>query len=229
MYQIAQAKKSTLINRNEIMLEKIKSILSLISVSMLTACGGGGGDGGGGGGTAFSSVPLQTAFKNIYANAWTASGAITGTKNIISNSCNGGNGGACNVATSGNFSRATTLNGLTATVNYAQVLEGQGLNTNYTGAFANDYYSIVLNNCSLNLPVTVNIGYVQVATCANAVTVNVTSYTTNQALLTISGLSVGTETYGVSADGSVTPIATKRTGALIPTWTLVSFNVSLNY
>ena len=203
-----------------------KLLFATVSLALITACGGGS---SGGGGAAISSVPLQTAFKNIYANAWTASGAITGTKNVISNSCNGGNGGSCNVAASGNFSRSATFNGLTATVNYAQMLEGQGLNSTYTGIFANDYSSIGLNNCSLNLPVTVNVGYLQVATCGNAVTVNVTSYTTNQALLTISGLSVGTETYGISADGSVTPIATKRTGTLIPAWTLVSFNVSLNY
>jgi hypothetical protein len=80
------------------MRKTIKMIFAVSAMALLTACGGGGG-------AAISSVPLQTAFKNIYANAWTASGAITGTKNVISNSCNGGNGGSCNVATSGNFSR----------------------------------------------------------------------------------------------------------------------------
>jgi hypothetical protein len=144
---------------------KIKLLIATAMLFLLSACGGGGGSNVAV--APISAIPLQIAMKNIYGTSWTASGAISGYQTALSNSCNGGNGGFCNTPITGNFTRTTSLIGLTAITNYAQTFVSQGINTTYTTTFASDYSTISFGSCSLNLPSMVNVGYTQVSSCAN--------------------------------------------------------------
>ena len=203
--------------------------IKLVSVSailiLLSACGGGGG-GGGAVVAPVSAIPLQIAMKNIYATTWSASGTISGTRSVISNSCNGGNGGVCNINVTGNFTRTTTFNGLSAITNYAQTFESQGINTSYTTTFASDYSTISFGSCSLNLPSMVNVGYTQVSSCAN---LTITASTDPTMVIMTINNSAGTEIYNVGTNGTAGPVKLVRSGKLIPAWTLVDFSINLNY
>lgn len=207
------------------MANKIKLITVTAVLSLLSACGGG----GGGGATVVapvSAIPLQIAMKNIYGTSWTASGSISGTQTALSNSCNGGNGGFCDTAITGNFTRTTTFSGLTAITNYAQTFVSQGINTSYTTTFASDYSTISFGSCSLNLPSMVNVGYTQVSSCAN---LTITASTDPTMVIMTINNSAGTEIYNVGTNGTAGPVKLVRKGKLIPAWTLVDFSINLNY
>ena len=206
------------------MITKIKLLTATVALSFLSACGGGGGNSEVV--APISAIPLQVAMKNIYGTSWTASGTISGYQTALSNSCNGGNGGFCNTPITGNFTRTTSFSGLTATTNYAQTFVSQGINTSYTTTFASDYSTLTYGSCSLNLPNMVNVGYTQVASCANLTITASTDPT--MVILTINN-SVGTEIYNVGTNGTAGPVKVLRTGKLIPAWTLVDFSISLNY
>ena len=208
------------------MINKIKLMTASVFVTLLSACGGGGGGGSNVVVAPVSAIPLQIAMKNIYGTSWSASGVISGTRSVISNSCNGGNGGVCNINVTGNFTRTTTFSGLTAITNYAQTFESQGINTTYTTTFTSDFSTISFGSCSLNLPSMVNVGYTQVSSCAN---LTITASTDPTMVIMTINNSAGTEIYNVGTNGTAGPVRLIRTGKLIPAWTLVDFSINLNY
>jgi hypothetical protein len=203
-------------------IKRFRIVAGLMLGVVLTACGGGGGSPTGQTETP-SSIPLQVALKNIYANNWSRSGTISGTYTVPG----GCYGSFCTYSTSGTFTRTTTLNGFTSTVNYAEVIGGTGLNKSYTAQFSPDYSQIAFGSCILTLPPTVSIGYTQVGACSPAVSLTVTAPTNGgPAILTLSS-QLGAEKYSVESNGAVTPTSVAQSGTLFNDYR--SYSLSLTY
>jgi hypothetical protein len=196
----------------------IKLTLVASAVALLTACGGGGGGGAtvGSGGESTQNtvitVPLQVALKNIYATNWSASGTIT----VLTWAPGGCLGGTfCTSEVIGNFTRTTEVSGLNATVNYAQSIitlgKTRGRNVRYTTSFSSDYSKMNFGSCQTTIPLKVSVGYEKV----ECVTMTVTAANSpNIATLKITSY-LGTETYLIASNGSVSPVSTEEVTAAI--------------
>jgi hypothetical protein len=191
---------------------------------MLAACGGG----GGGGDQAsppviMSNLPLQVYLKNIYANNWSKSGVISGTY-LVPGGCYGS---FCQYTSSGTFTRTTSISGLKSTTNYSEVIDGNGLNKSYTVEFSSDYSKVAFGSCVLNLPASIEVGYTQVGTCSPTVSITVTPPSFGgSATLTLNSV-LGSETYAVESNGSVTPIKVAQSGQLFGDYR--SYTLTLAY
>jgi hypothetical protein len=199
---------------------KLLPIGTLLIATLLQGCGGGG---GGNGVTQTTNFPLRTGMMNVYGMAWQKSGTVSGTDSSLCVNPPPGTGGRCSSPITGTFTNTVTpggtitLGGVSANqISVSRVVVTNllgGSTVSYQLGVKSDFSAVVdASGCVLPIPEIVSIGYTSVLSCpngtsSNAVTLSVTAdNSSGQALVAVTS-AYGKEIYGLSPNGSVTPIS----------------------